>query len=187
MLTGRQFARYEAEWKSLCLLKKWDPKNKAAQEEFHRGLGLPASRRDWNTSSHFDRFLAACKEARGIPTGGQKRTDEDGERRRLVWRIKSDAQKAGLAPAYIIECARDLHVLGNWEDLDLESLTNLRDTIHNRAGKKLRKDTRNVRTSPVRRYDLDPVPRMFTPRPVAAPATPRGTSPALVIDDNEPF
>jgi hypothetical protein len=192
MLTGAQFGRYNREWPAVCAAKGWDENDKAVQIDFHRALGLPDSRAHWNTRRDFDTFLGACKEAKGQRTGGQKRVDEDGERRRLVWRIKDDAKKAGLGPDYIIECARDLHVLGNWTDLDIDSLTNLMKTIHNRAGQKLGHDPRNVPHAG-RRYLLVKIPRMFTPRPAKNPA--RGlpaditlTEFAYSVDpDNEPF
>lgn len=182
MLTGAQFGRYNREWPAVCAARDWEENDETARVEFHRANGLPDSRKDWNTRGHFDTFLAACKEAKGQRTGGSKRTDEDGQRRRLVWRIKDDAKKAGLDAAYIAECARDLHVLGNWQDLDLASLTNLMKTIHNRAGSKLGHDPRNVDHKPARRhYVLEKVPRMFTPRPATKP------EPAAIVDDNQPF
>jgi len=188
MLTKGQFFRYNTEWKAVCSTRNWKVNDEAARLAFHREHNLPDSRKDWNTRNHFDTFLAACKEAKGQRTGGSKRTDEDGERRRLVWRIKDDAKKAGLSPAYIAECARDLHVLGNWEDLDIDSLTNLMMTIHNRAGRKLGHDPRNVRhTAPRRQYVLDKVPRMFTPRRANKQATattaPTGSPGDMIASD----
>lgn len=133
------------------------------------------------SNADFDRFITAANALLAHKnTGGQTKVDDDGARRRLVWRIKDDAKKAGLAPDYIIECARDLHVLGTcWEDLDLDSLTNLRNTIHDRASKKIGHDTRSV--PHVRHYVLDKVPKKFVPR--AKPTAPHGPD----IDENEPF
>jgi len=144
--------------------------------------GEPKSSKDF-TNADFDRYKAECQKLiAGLRHGGDPRVVDDGQRRRLVWRIKDDAKKAGLDAAYIAECARDLHVLGNWQDLDLDSLTNLMKTIHNRAGKKLGRDTRNVDHKPSRRhYVMDAVPRMFDPRPVTKHVT------APHNADNEPF
>jgi len=137
------------------------------------------------TNQHFSRYKARCEALiAGKNDGGTQAVDADDARRRLIWRIKEDAKKAGLAPEYISEVAKDLAVLGNWEDLDLAGLENLMHTIHNRAGKKLGKDTRNVHTPAPRKtrvYTMDAVPRMFTPARKAAAPVPHAT------DDNEPF
>ena len=143
----------------------------------HVQAGCPESSKAF-TNSHFDKFKSACLaliEGKNDP----HTADEEGQRRRLVWRIKDDAKKAGLDAAYIIAVARDLAVLGNWQDLDLPGLTNLRNTIHDRAGSKLGHDTRNVRH--VRHYVLDKVPRMFQPRAKEKAHT------APPANDNEPF
>lgn len=199
MITKGQFFRHKTEWNEVCAVRGWSPNDDTVRLQFYRDNGLPESRSDWNTRGHFDTFLAACKEAKGIRTGGPQRTDDDGERRRLVWRITEDAKKAGLNRDYIVHLARDLHVLGNFEDLDLPSLQNLMRAIHNRAGKKLGRDTR---TRPARRrYVLDAVPRMFShakeerhmPTRQRKPATVMGPTPVAPPlasdeqDDNQPF
>ena len=139
----------------------------------------PKSSKDFSNAD-FNRFKTHCEALlAGRNSAGPGKADADDARRRLVWRIKSDAKKAGLDAAYIVALARDLAVLGNWEDLDLPGLTNLRNAIHDRASSKLGHDTRNVRH--VRHYVLDKVPRMFEPRPVTKHVT------AHHSDDNEPF
>jgi hypothetical protein len=120
------------------------------------------------TNQDFDRFKALCLHLLGDKkSGGTDKEEDDGLRRRLVWRIKDDARKAGLEAAYIIEVARDLNVLGNWEDLSTPDLENLRNTIHNRAGKKLGADTRNVVHR--RRYTLQLPPADLAPATVQDP------------------
>jgi hypothetical protein len=165
-MSPKQTTFYFTLWNRVMVEQGWYHLASAEKDEKRRALhtqaGCPASSKDF-TNLHFDRFKSACMVIlTGKKDGGLPRVDDDGQRRRLVWRIKDDAKKAGLAPEYIVGLARDLAVLGNWEDLDLAGLTNLRNTIHNRAGRKLGHDPRNVRH--VRHYTMDAVPRMFEPR-----------------------
>ena len=181
MMSEKQRVFYFTLWNRVMVEQGWYHLPAAEKDSKRRALhaqaGCPASSKAF-TNGHFDRFKSACLaliEGKNDP----HTADEDGQRRRLVWRIKDDAKKAGLDPAYIAGIARDLAVLGNWEDLDLPGLTNLRNTIHDRAGKKIGHDTRNVRQ--VRHYVMDKVPRMFDPRPVTKHVT------APHSADNEPF
>ena len=180
-MSPKQTHFYFTLWNRVMVEKGWYHLPTAEKDSKRRALhaqaGCPDSSKAF-TNAHFDRFKAACLAV----INGQNdphTADEDGARRRLVWRIKSDAKKAGLDAAYIVAVAQDLSVLGNWEDLDIPGLTNLMHTIHNRAGAKCGHDTRNV--PHVRHYVLDKVPRMFEPRPVTKHVT------AHHSDDNEPF
>lgn len=185
-MSPKQTTFYFTLWNRVMVEQGWYHLKAAEKDAKRRALhlqaGCPASSKEF-TNQHFNRFKTACEALiRGKNSAGKEKADADDARRQLVWRIKDDAKKAGLDAAYIVECARDLHVLGNWEDLDLDSLTNLRNTIHNRAGSKLGHDPRNVlHKSSHRKYVLDAVPRMFQPRPAAKPAT------APHNADNEPF
>jgi hypothetical protein len=118
------------------------------RRQLHTQAGCPPSSKDFN-NRHLDRYITytnALIHDHNDP--GTPRTDDDGHRRRLIWRIQTDATLANLDEAYIRHLARDLHVLGNWQDLDLESLENLRNTIHNRATTKLGHDPRTHPTNP---------------------------------------
>jgi hypothetical protein len=64
---------------------------------------------------------------------------EDGERRRLVHRIESDLRKAALAEGYIRKIALDQCDRGDWRDLPIGQLTNLRDTLAQRIWRRGRK------------------------------------------------
>ena len=181
-MSEKQRVFYFTLWNRVMVEKGWyhlpaDEKD-CKRRALHEQAGCPASSKAF-TNGHFDRFKSACLaiiEGKNDPhTAG-----EEGQRRRLVWRIKSDAKKAGLDNAYIAAVAQDLAVLGNWEDLDLPGLTNLMHTIHNRAGAKCGHDTRNV--PHVRHYTMDAVPRMFRPRPPSVPLVP-----SVPSDENEPF
>ena len=181
---------YFSLWNRVMVEQGWHHLRTAEKDAKRRALHVQAGCKNADgtaksskafTNADFDLFKAEClKLTSGQRNGGEPRVADDGQRRRLVWRIRDDAKKAGLSPEYIAEVARDLHVLGNWQDLDLPGLTNLMKTIHNRAGKKLGHDPRNVEHKR-RHYVLDKVPRMFRPQPAAKPA------PAAIVDDNQPF
>lgn len=185
-MSPKQTTFYFTLWNRVMVEQGWYHLPAAEKDSKRRALhlqaGCPESSKDF-TNQHFNRFKTACEALiRGKNSAGKEKADADDERRRLVWRIKDDARKTGLAADYIYQVAKDLHVLGNWEDLDLDSLTNLRNTIHNRAGSKLGKDTRSIHTpAPRRHYVLDQVPRMFVPR------TKEKAHTAPPVDDNEPF
>ena len=181
MMSEKQRVFYFTLWNRVMVEQGWyhlpAAEKDCKRRALHAQAGCPDSSKAF-TNGHFDRFKSACLaiiEGKNDP----HTADEDGQRRRLVWRIKDDAKKAGLDAAYVVGIARDLAVLGNWQDLDLAGLTNLRNTIHDRASSKLGHDTRNVRH--VRHYVLDKVPKMFQPRPKEK------AHHAPPADDNEPF
>lgn len=62
---------------------------------------------------------------------------DDGERRRLIYRIEQDAKRAGFGDAYMNTIVRDMEDAGaDWRALPLPALENLRDTVANRARRK---------------------------------------------------
>lgn len=159
-MTAKQTALYWRMWAAVCSEFGWKNSDSERRHALHVQAGCPESMTKFNNNS-FDRFLAFVRSLLGQKNGGLDKSEVDGERKRLVWRIKADAKKGGIDDAYIVKVSRDLNVLGNWEDLALDDLKNLRDTIHNRAGKKIGRDTR---TKPRRQYVLDAVPRKFVSR-----------------------
>lgn len=187
-MTQKQTIYYFTLWNKVMVEMGWYHLPAAEKNEkryaLHLQAGCPASSKGF-TNQHFNRFKTRCEAIiAGKNDGGPGKVDDDDARRRLVWRIKDDAKKAGLSQEYIKEVARDLHVLGNWEDLDLDSLKNLMLTIHNRASSKIGTDTRKVvvhgpvsPASPRRRYILNLNPSPFVP----------SSELAHVADDNEPF
>jgi hypothetical protein len=165
-MSPKQTTFYFTLWNRVMVEQGWYHLTAAEKDckrrALHKQAGCPASSKDF-TNQHFNRFKNECEALiAGRNSGGVEKSDADDARRRLIWRIKEDARKAQLDEAYIVAVSRDLHVLGNWEDLDLKSLTNLRNTIHNRATKKTGHDTRTVPKH--RTYILDAVPRQFVPR-----------------------
>ena len=181
-MSPKQTTFYFTLWNRVMVEQGWyhlpTAEKDAKRRALHAQANCPESSKEF-TNQHFNRFKARCEAIlAGKNDGGTQIVDEKDAVRRLVWRIKDDAKKAGLSPEYIIDVARDIHVLGNWEDLDLESLTNLMRTIHNRAGKKVGHDTRSMQGAP-RHYVINKVPRQFVPHPnQPVPHIP---------NDNEPF
>ncbi|MEI6034493.1 MAG: hypothetical protein WCS65_09465 [Verrucomicrobiae bacterium] len=187
-MSPKQTVYYFTLWNNVMVEMGWHhlpaAEKNAKRYALHKQAGCPPSSKGFS-NQHFNRFKTRCEAIiAGKNDGGMDKVDADDARRRLVWRIKDDAKKAGLSPEYIKEVARDLHVLGNWEDLDLDSLKNLMLTIHNRASGKVGADTRKVpHTCPVapaarrRRYILDMNPSPFVPSSELAHAA----------ADNEPF
>jgi len=197
MMSEKQRVFYFTLWNRVMVEKGWyhrpADEKRAKRLALHMQAGcIDPETRDPKSSkafsnSDFNRFKTHCEALlAGRNSPGPGKADADDARRRLVWRIKSDARKAGLDAAYIVAVARDLAVLGNWEDLDIPGLTNLMHTIHNRAGAKCGHDTRNV--PHVRHYTMDAVPRMFRPLAGAhASSVQSGASCHAIPSDNEPF
>jgi hypothetical protein len=173
MLTPGQIPFYWRLWAGVLAAKGWgslSTKDKDSKRyEFHRENGLPQSMTKMNPRAHFDIFKQAAERVIKGSGPGATTAPEDGERKRLVWRIKEDAAKAGLDATYLAKVSTDLYGLACWDALALDDLTNFRDAIHNRAGTKLGHDTRSV---PQRRMILDPekkfVPKS-TPQPTRKP------------------
>jgi len=114
----------------------------------HAQAGCPQSMKDFNKREHFDKYLETANALiGGRLNGGPTRVEADGERRRLIWRIRKDAKIGGLDNAYLNKMATDLYGLACWDVLALDQLTNMRDVIHNRAGKRIGRDTRTRRSA----------------------------------------
>ncbi len=165
MLSPKQKGIYWSLWSGVLKARNWQHLSSNEQDlhryAFHRENNLPESMTAFNKRDHFDTFKAAA--LRVIKGDGPSATTaaEDGERKRLIWRIKEDAKKAGLDATYLAKVSTDLYGLACWDELCIADLTNLRDTIHNRAGTRQGHDTR---TQPRRRMVLDPT-RKFSPKP----------------------
>jgi len=161
-MSPSQHALYFRIWNSLCVEQGWyhlaAKEKDAKRRALHLQARCPSSSKDFS-NQHFNRFKGLCEALlAGRKFTGTDAADAHDQTRRVIWRIEEDCKKAGLDEAYVVAIARDLTALGNWRDLDLDTLTKLRTTIHNRASKKLGHDTR---TTPKRRYALDAVPRSF--------------------------
>ena len=153
-MTDKQRVYYFKLWNKIvnrtpALIAMGAKERDAARQAFNFAATGLASSRDWK-HSHFDSFIvlanyaheegyeAALQRARFSKGDGDK-----GERKRLVWRIKKDAEVAGLSPEYIADIC-DIHIplFGDmwkddvWKDIDLKTLKHILWTIRNRAKSK---------------------------------------------------
>ncbi|CAN5549121.1 hypothetical protein BH09VER1_BH09VER1_24900 [soil metagenome] len=146
MLSAAATALYWRTWKSLCIFEGKKTSDSDRRYAVHASAKCPASMKEFS-SRDFDLFLAYVRSLMGARTPGADKVGEDGERRRLVWKIRDDAKRANLDDAYVAKLAGDLNGLACWDLLDLAALTNLRNTIHQRARAKMK---------PARKMILDP-------------------------------
>lgn len=95
--------------------------------------------RSWSdlTDSDIDRLktrLIALRDETDIAAQVADQTStEDGQRRRLLHRIRLDLGGAGFFESYAAQLSRSLFDRADWTALPIPQLTQLRDTIHNRA------------------------------------------------------
>jgi hypothetical protein len=134
MITRSQFGLHNREWKSVCTANAWDMQDDSIRLAFYASAGLPATRSAW-TNKHFDKFLHACGRALGHDSADNSLDTR--ARARLIWRIKFDAARAGLNDQYLLTISRDQTGLGCWTELGLDQLENLRNTVQNRAKRKV--------------------------------------------------
>jgi len=130
-MSPAQNAKYWRTWSALCTEHGWKNSDSERRYALHKEAGCPQSMKDF-TNTSFDKFLGVAKRLLGQKVD-PARASGDGERRRLIWRIKQDAKKANLEQAYLNKLAEDLTGLACWEELALDQLTNFRNAIHNRA------------------------------------------------------
>jgi hypothetical protein len=115
------------------------------------------------SNGDFDRFRSYCRRILGSRECVDSKA-QDGERKRLIWRIATDAKTAGLGAEYLRTISTDLYGLACWEQLSLGDLRKLRDTIHNRASRHMGKDTRTtVKKYILHRRPTAPVPQELQP------------------------
>lgn len=182
MLTTKQVQKYWRTWAKIIAFQGWSHEPAARKDvrrkATHIMCGLKnadGTARSMKTFANrdFSRWLAAtahlCDEV----------DIRDRDRENALWRIENDAKKGGLDIAYIESMARELYNTTAWRDLSFDQLENLRDAIHNRAGKKIGHDTRYVSSQPRRKYTLDGGTRTFG-QPV------RGLSADITLDAADP-
>lgn len=155
-MTPAQTSLYWRTWAAVCHEHGWPTSDTTRRRALHAQAKCPPSMRAF-TNVHFDRFLSVARQILGsrecTPVAA-----EAGERKRLLWRIQQDMRTSGLSDPYLDKIATDQYGLSCWRDLCIADLTNLRNTLHNRAGKKIHHDTRTVQTTPTlkRGYILRP-------------------------------
>lgn len=171
-MSPKQVTLYWRTWGAVCAELGWKNSDSEHRRALHAEAGCKPSMKDF-TNRDLDLFLACCRRLLGQPVTASTAGDL-GERKRLIWRIRQDAARAGLDDAYLNKLSTDLYGLGCWDELCLADLTNFRNAIHDRAGKRLGEDTRTRERRPRRFYQLRPV-------------TPRQPQPAHAHAESDPF
>lgn len=123
-------------WRAVCRAQGWDPKDQARRHALYaEALGQPKS---FNAleNADLDKLFPLMKRLAGIDmVASQVALDEyeggedPGERRRLIWRI----ERLGLDLAYVRSICASFYKTTDWEHLPIPQLTNLRNTLANRA------------------------------------------------------
>lgn len=147
MLSDKQKTLYWRTWAAVCAEQGWAHDTASRKDErryaLHAAARCPISMTQFGNRD-LDAFLRAAR-ALMSPSAPARPTVDDGQRKRLLWRIRADAKSAGLDEAYIRRLSTDLTGLACYDELATDQLTHLRNLIHNRAGGRKK-----------RSYKLDP-------------------------------
>lgn len=131
-MTKPQTALYFREWgaaRKTLRAAGYSPKDADAERtQIHLDNDLPKSSRDFNKTTHLDKFIAACRAICGKTAIDVK----DQERKRLVHTIG----KLGLGDDYLNHLASKKHEGPTWQALPVEKLTHLLYTATQRARSK---------------------------------------------------
>ncbi len=141
-MTKSQTALYFREWaeaRKTLRAAGYSPKDADAERaQIHQDNNLPKSSKDFNRTTHLDKFITACR-----TICGQSFIDiKDQDRKRLVHTIG----KLGLGDDYLNHLASKKHQGPNWQALPVKKLTHLLYTATQRARSKERK--KNLRNCP---------------------------------------
>jgi hypothetical protein len=170
-MSPKQVTLYWRTWGAVCAEFGWQNSDTEHRRAIHAEAGCKPSMKDF-TNRDLDLYLAACRRLLGQRVTASTAGDL-GERKRLIWRIRQDADRAGLDQAYLAKLSTDLYGLACWDELCLADLTNFRNAIHDRASSRVGADTRTAERRPRRRYILRPTPVAAPqPEPVHANADP---------------
>lgn len=156
MMTAKQISLYWRTWSAVCAEFAWRNSDSDRRYALHAQAECPQSMRDFDNSD-LDRYLSVARRLLGSRECHIAKS-QDGERKRLLWRIRRDARLARLDAAYLSRLSEDLYGLACWEELAIDDLAKFRNTIHTRAGSHLGRDTRSYaeRHPPVVDPDLIP-------------------------------
>jgi len=136
-LSKAQTSLYWRTWSSVCIYMGWKNSDSKLRYALHAEAHCAASMTDFENSD-LDRYLRYCDGLLGHERPA--RVSVQGDRNRTIWRIKSDAKRAGFSDEYLAKIAHDLTGgFGTWEELQLPELEKFRNTISNRARGKVSK------------------------------------------------
>ena len=132
MLSPAQTSLYWRTWSSICTYMGWKNSDSTHRYALHQEAGCPKSMTAFKNRD-LDAYLQYCDSLKG------DHSSRDRERERLIYRIKSDAQRGGLSDQYLSGLARDLYGLGCWDELAIDDLEKFRNTVKNRSGRHMAK------------------------------------------------
>lgn len=158
MLNPAQISLYWKTWSAVCKEHGWKNSDATRRYALHAQAKCPKSMKDFRNGD-FDLYLGVARRLAGSNIDPSQ-AGVEGERRRLLWRIREDAKIADLDNAYLNKVSTDLYGIACWDELALDDLTKFRTTIHNRAGSHIGQDTRSRQT---RRFVMVP-PKPFQSR-----------------------
>ncbi|MCC7518378.1 MAG: hypothetical protein IT578_04240 [Verrucomicrobiae bacterium] len=135
-MTRLQRNAYWKLWQAVCRAQGWSPQDDERRHAIHReALGQEKSSNDF-TNADLDQIFPLMRRLSGsdlvdsqVQLDDYERGGDPGERRRLLWRIN----KLALDLAYVRSICAALYKTTNWERLPIPQLTNLRNTLANRA------------------------------------------------------
>lgn len=112
-------------WRRVCNEMGWNSSDKQKRRDFHIAHGLPASSKDFNKTTHLDKFIEECN---ALLSNVDVR---DRERERIEHNVDSVARKLG--PAYVAKIMADQHGHRDPMRLNNKQLLNLLRTLTARA------------------------------------------------------
>jgi len=163
MIKDTQKPLYWRFWSEVCAEHGWSNSDTERRRALHAQAGCPASMTAFSNTD-LDRYLSFCRQLLGTRECTEVAAQE-GARKRLLWRIATDARTAKLDDSYLNKISTDQFGLACWRDLCLADLTHIRNVLHNRAGRHVGHDTRTLQKRPTRKYTLTPpAPRTTIPQ-----------------------
>lgn len=127
-MTPAQMKWYRGQWAKVEAVLLKNGFDKEAAEEYrldlHRELGLPASSKNFNKTTHLDKFISACRKFLGLPDVDMR----DQARKRLVHLIGG----LGFNDTYLNSICSDKKVGLQWQAMPPEELKKLLFTAKNR-------------------------------------------------------
>lgn len=151
-MTAKQEALYWRKWSLICDRYGWPQSDNQRRHDLHiQALGQNKSHRNF-TNPEFDRILAVMNKladpdsvAAQMVLDEYENKEDPGERRRLIYRINQLADEP-----YTLALCRNMFQTSRWQDLPLDSLTILRDTLVTRFRARKKREQMDVVTRPSR-------------------------------------
>lgn len=127
-------------WRDVCAAQGWDPKDNARRHTLYiEALDHDASFNDLDNAA-LDKIFPVMQRLAGtelvasqVQLDEFERGDKPGERRRLIWRIEQTLAEPLMKDFDMARLCEDLFGTSDWKIQPIPKLTNLRNTVVNRA------------------------------------------------------